>query len=204
MRLPLVLQPHAKRRLGGRKGPAHVLQLGRVWASSASVALSQGLSDIRAVVVESTDEPTNAHFTVPHLHTWDFPRWHCGLGSAPRAVLPGTPQEAVPEGASAELGDDVFWFASAPKERYRWDLLVAFPLLREFLRSGVWPEKINFGFTAYVYPVFVALLFLGPQDRAHNFALNIFWDYWWPGIFVVRVGAASNGACQGAASGASK
>jgi polyferredoxin len=25
----------------------------------------------------------------------------------------------------------------------------------------------------------VALLFLGPQDRAHNFALNVFWCDWW-------------------------
>jgi polyferredoxin len=23
------------------------------------------------------------------------------------------------------------------------------------------------------------------QDREHNFCLNFFWDYWWPGIFLV-------------------
>jgi len=40
-------------------------------------------------------------------------------------------------------------------------------------------------FTAYVYPVYVALLLFGPQDRAHNLGLNLFWDYWWPGIFLV-------------------
>ena len=40
-------------------------------------------------------------------------------------------------------------------------------------------------FTAYVYPAVVALLLFGPQDRAHNFGLNFFWAWWWPGIFLV-------------------
>lgn len=52
-------------------------------------------------------------------------------------------------------------------------------------RSSLWPNDINFKFTAFVYPVLVALLLFGPQDRAHNFGLNLFWCYWWPIMFVV-------------------
>jgi polyferredoxin len=46
-------------------------------------------------------------------------------------------------------------------------------------------SQLNCRFTAYVYPAYVALLLFGPQDRSHNFGLNLFWDYWWPGIFLV-------------------
>ncbi len=40
-------------------------------------------------------------------------------------------------------------------------------------------------FTAYVFPLVVALLLWGPQDRDHNALLNAFWAWWWPGIFLV-------------------
>lgn len=36
-----------------------------------------------------------------------------------------------------------------------------------------------------MYTFIVGVLFLGPQDRPHNFALTAFWGYWWPGIFLV-------------------
>jgi hypothetical protein len=71
------------------------------------------------------------------------------------------------------------------QNRFRLNLLTSLPALQRFLRSKLWPEDINFKFTAIVYPAFVALLLFGPQDRAHNFGLNLFWCYWWPLIFVV-------------------
>ena len=45
------------------------------------------------------------------------------------------------------------------------DLLAVFPALRAFLRSSAWPERLNFGFTRWVFPLAVALLLLGPQAR---------------------------------------
>ena len=42
-------------------------------------------------------------------------------------------------------------------------------------------------FTAYVYPVLVALLLWGPQDREHNFVLSFFWSWWWPLSFVAFI-----------------
>ena len=53
------------------------------------------------------------------------------------------------------------------------------------LCSEFWPHKLNHNFIIYVYTFIVAVLFLGPQDRPHNFALTAFWGYWWPGIFLV-------------------
>lgn len=52
-------------------------------------------------------------------------------------------------------------------------------------RSDFWPHQLNHNFIIYVYTFIVAVLFLGPQDRPHNFALTAFWGYWWPGIFLV-------------------
>lgn len=32
----------------------------------------------------------------------------------------------------------------------------------------------------YAFAIGVAILMYGPQDREHNFVLNIFWAWWWP------------------------
>lgn len=32
-----------------------------------------------------------------------------------------------------------------PKDRFKMDLLRVLPRLRSFVRSDIWPEKINFG-----------------------------------------------------------
>ena len=42
-------------------------------------------------------------------------------------------------------------------------------------------------FTAYIYPVIVAILLWGPQDRDHNFVLSLFWAWWWPLSFVAFI-----------------
>ena len=59
------------------------------------------------------------------------------------------------------------------KARYRVDLLALFPWLRTITRSSLWPEVFNMRIVAPVFAAVVALLFLGPQDRDHNFALNV-------------------------------
>ncbi|KAL0019848.1 hypothetical protein WJX79_006536 [Trebouxia sp. C0005] len=91
-----------------------------------------------------------------------------------------------PESAQ-QLPEEVFWFATQPKDRLKWNLLSpgAFPWLKPFLRSDFWPHQLNHNIIIYVYTFIVAVLFLGPQDRPHNFALTAFWGYWWPGIFLV-------------------
>ncbi|KAK9840711.1 hypothetical protein WJX84_002965 [Apatococcus fuscideae] len=85
----------------------------------------------------------------------------------------------------AEIPDSVFWFATKAQDRLRFNLFKGLPELKQFLRSDWWPEKINHGFTVWIYPAYVALLLWGPQDPSRNFGISLFWNYWWPVIFLV-------------------
>jgi transcriptional regulator with AAA-type ATPase domain/NAD-dependent dihydropyrimidine dehydrogenase PreA subunit len=79
-----------------------------------------------------------------------------------------------------DLTDEIFWPAEGKKQRFRLNLLNANPKLRQFLRSDWWPTRINYGFTLSAFALVVVVLFVGPQDRQHNVALNLFWAWWWP------------------------
>ncbi|EIE23428.1 hypothetical protein COCSUDRAFT_53335 [Coccomyxa subellipsoidea C-169] len=117
---------------------------------------------------------------IRHLESYTFPNNIKELESIlDRAASQLTGDKAL------QVPEDVFWFATQAQDRFRWNLLRPLPLLQRLFRSKLWPEEINFKFTAFVYPAFVALLLFGPQDRAHNFGLNLFWCYWWPLIFIV-------------------
>jgi transcriptional regulator with AAA-type ATPase domain/NAD-dependent dihydropyrimidine dehydrogenase PreA subunit len=79
-----------------------------------------------------------------------------------------------------DLTDEIFWPAEGKKQRFRLNLLNTYPKLRQFLRSDWWPTRINYGFTLSAFALVVVVLFIGPQDRQHNVALNLFWAWWWP------------------------
>ncbi len=85
---------------------------------------------------------------------------------------------------SAEITEDILWPSQSKKKQFRLNLLNAYPAFRYFLRSDWWPDRINYGFTAIIYPIIVAILFLGPQSRSENFALNLFWAWWWPLVLI--------------------
>lgn len=78
-----------------------------------------------------------------------------------------------------------FWGVSQESERFKIDLLSCAPWLRDFIRSGAFPEGLNHGFTKYAFGALLLGLVLGPQDRDHNGFLNLFWDWWWPGMFLL-------------------
>jgi transcriptional regulator with AAA-type ATPase domain/NAD-dependent dihydropyrimidine dehydrogenase PreA subunit len=82
------------------------------------------------------------------------------------------------------LTDELFWPAEAKKQQFRLNLLNTYPKLRQFLRSDWWPTRINYGFTMAAFALVVTMLFIGPQDRQHNVALNLFWAWWWPLILI--------------------
>jgi transcriptional regulator with AAA-type ATPase domain/NAD-dependent dihydropyrimidine dehydrogenase PreA subunit len=82
------------------------------------------------------------------------------------------------------LTDELFWPAEGQKQRFRVNLLNAYPWLRQLLRSDWWPTRINYGFTLGFFALVVIILWIGPQDRQHNFALNMFWAWWWPLILI--------------------
>ncbi len=79
-----------------------------------------------------------------------------------------------------ELTEEIFWSADTKKKRFRFNLLNAYPKLRNFLRSEWYPDRINYSITLTAFAVLIAILFLGPQTRDKNFGLNLFWAWWWP------------------------
>jgi polyferredoxin len=82
------------------------------------------------------------------------------------------------------ITEEVIWNPQSKKQQFRFNLLNAYPSLRKFLRSEWYPDRINYGFTASFFAFIVAVLFLAPQSRSQNFALNLFWAWWWPLILV--------------------
>ncbi len=86
----------------------------------------------------------------------------------------------VQSDCAQELTEEIFWAAQGKKKRFRLNLLNSYPQLRQFLRSPWWPDRINYGFTVAAFALVIAVLFLGPQTRDRNFALNFFWAWWWP------------------------
>ncbi|PLZ87009.1 AAA family ATPase [Fischerella muscicola CCMEE 5323] len=107
------------------------------------------------------------------LQSYDFPGNLKELQSLVERAI-------VQAGEARELTEEIFWSAETKKKRFRLNLLNAYPRLRKFLRSPWWPDRINYGFTVAAFAFIVAVLFVGPQTRDRNFALNLFWAWWWP------------------------
>jgi transcriptional regulator with AAA-type ATPase domain/NAD-dependent dihydropyrimidine dehydrogenase PreA subunit len=84
-----------------------------------------------------------------------------------------------------EITEEIIWPSQSKKQQFRVNLLNAYPKLRKFLRSPWWPDRINYGLTLTGFALIVAILFLGPQTRDRNVALNFFWAWWWPLILLI-------------------
>ncbi|PSB01536.1 sigma 54-interacting transcriptional regulator [Merismopedia glauca] len=111
------------------------------------------------------------------LQSYDFPGNLRELESLVERAL-------VQSNCASELTEEIFWAPETKKKLFRVNLLNAYPWLRRFLRSPWWPDRINYGFTLWFFAVVVAVLFVAPQNRAENLALNMFWAWWWPLILL--------------------
>jgi polyferredoxin len=87
-------------------------------------------------------------------------------------------------GGAKELTEEIVWPSQSKKKQFRFNLLNAYPRFRRFLRSDWWPDRINYGFTIWLFALVVVIGFVGPQNRQENFTLNLFWAWWWPLILV--------------------
>lgn len=118
-------------------------------------------------------KPEIAPEALRRLQSYDYPGNFKELQSlVERAIVQS-------EGAT-ELTEEIFWSAQTKKKQFRVNLLNLYPGLRRFLRSSWWPDRINYGFTLWFFPILVILLFVAPQGRSENFGLNLFWAWWWP------------------------
>ena len=83
-----------------------------------------------------------------------------------------------------DITEEIVWQSQSKKKQYRLNLLNKYPKLRYFLRSDWFPDRINYGFTLSFFAFVVVTLFIAPQNRQENFALNLFWAWWWPLILI--------------------
>lgn len=90
----------------------------------------------------------------------------------------------VQSGGAKELTEEIVWPSQTKKKQFRFNLLNAYPGLRNFLRSNWWPDRINYGFTLAFFALVVIIGFVGPQNRQENLSLNLFWAWWWPFVLV--------------------
>ncbi|MGB3404183.1 MAG: sigma 54-interacting transcriptional regulator [Microcoleaceae cyanobacterium] len=86
---------------------------------------------------------------------------------------------------NSKITEEIIWPSQSKKKQFRLNLLNSYPRLRQFLRSPWWPDWINYGFILTAYTLVVITLFIGPQTRSENFALNLFWAWWWPIILII-------------------
>ncbi|ANV84240.1 AAA family ATPase [Picosynechococcus sp. PCC 7003] len=119
------------------------------------------------------DKPTLTPEALRRLQSYDFPNNIRELQNLVERAIVQSDQGSM-------LTEEIFWSAQGKQKRFRLNLLNAYPTFRRFLRSPWWPDRINYGFTAIAFPLIIAVLFLAPQTRDQNFALNFFWAWWWP------------------------
>lgn len=125
--------------------------------------------------------PAVPEAVVKRLQSYDFPNNIREL----EVLLDRALQQARRQGPElpAVLPDDVFWTAArSPRSRFelwRWK-----PALRDWMRSPRLWNALQFGVVSWVFVLVNLWLWLGPQDRAHNGALNLFWAWWWPLILL--------------------
>ena len=124
---------------------------------------------------------------VKRLQSYDFPG---NLRELETLIYRALQQVRRQEGAAGAKGpwpalipEDVFW-TSPRQQRYRFDIWRWKPQLREWMRSPWLWNALLFGLVSWLFVLVNLWLWLGPQDRAHNGALNVFWAWWWPLILL--------------------
>jgi transcriptional regulator with AAA-type ATPase domain len=115
---------------------------------------------------------------IRRLQAYDFPNNLRELESLVSRAL----SQAV---SGSILTEEILWPSQGKKKQFRLNLLNAYPNLRRFLRSPWWPDRLNYGVTLTLFAALNILLFVGPQTRDRNIALNLFWVWWWPIILLV-------------------
>ncbi len=84
----------------------------------------------------------------------------------------------------SDVTEEIVWQSQSQKKQYRLNLLNKYPKLRHFLRSPWYPDRVNYGFTFSFFAFIVLVLFIAPQNRQENFALNLFWAWWWTLVLI--------------------
>lgn len=116
---------------------------------------------------------------VKRLQTYDFPG---NIRELSQLIDRALRQCAVSR--PPVLPEDVFWTEQRQQARARFELWRWKPQLRNLMRSPRLWNTLLFGIVSWVFVLVNLWLWLGPQDRAHNGGLNLFWAWWWPLILL--------------------
>ena len=125
--------------------------------------------------------PLVSEAVVKQLQAYDFPNNLRELETLIERALQQAEQEQQAE--AFMLPEEVFW-TPPRQQRLRFDIWRWKPTLREVMRSPSLWNGLLFGVVSWVFVLVNLWLWFGPQDRAHNGALNLFWAWWWPLILL--------------------
>jgi len=125
--------------------------------------------------------PQVSEAVVRRLQNHDFPNNLRELEELISRALLQARQQGMAAGGL--LPDAVFWTPSR-QSPLRFDLFRWRPRLRVLLRAPQLWSALKFGLVSWLFVAVNLWLWLGPQDRAHNGALNLFWAWWWPLILL--------------------
>nr|WP_206339064.1 MULTISPECIES: 4Fe-4S binding protein [unclassified Synechococcus] len=81
------------------------------------------------------------------------------------------------------LPEEVFW-TEEKSRRTRFDIWRWKPQLREWMRAPALWNTLLFGLVSWLFVAVNLALWLGPQERAVNPMLTLFWAWWWPLILL--------------------
>ena len=81
------------------------------------------------------------------------------------------------------LPEEVFWTEEKTR-RARFDVWRWKPQLRDWMRAPSLWNTLLFGLVSWLFVAVNLALWLGPQDRAANPMLTLFWAWWWPLILL--------------------
>ena len=126
--------------------------------------------------------PSLAPGIIKQLQRYDFPN---NLRELEQVIYRALQQaRRLGEGGlPLELPDDVFWTDSVSRPR-RFELWRWRPDLRLQMRSPRLWNVLLFGLVSWLFVAVNLWLWWGPQERASNGALNLFWAWWWPLILL--------------------
>ena len=119
---------------------------------------------------------------VRRLQNHDFPDNLSELELLTERALRQTRQQAG--GLLPNVLPEVVFWTGTPNQKLRFDLWRWRPRWREWMRAPQLWNALLYGVVSWLFVVVNLALWLGPQARADNAVLKLFWAWWWPLILL--------------------